>query len=95
MNIDGEDEIGFRCLAQRSRLADKVKDDGVVSMFPPLAQEWWDQVQAETPWKNFASENFAELKKRYGVNWVVLQKPGNAGLDCPYQNGAVQVCRIP
>jgi hypothetical protein len=95
MNIAGEDEVGFRCLAQRSRLADRVKDDGVVSMFPPLAQEWWDQVQAETPWKNFTAENFTRLKKIYGANWVVLQQPGIAGLDCPYQNGVVQVCRIP
>jgi hypothetical protein len=95
MNIAGEDEIGFRCLAQRSRLADRVKDDGVVSMFPPLAQAWWDQVQAESPWKNLALENFAQLKKTYGANWVVLQQPGIAGLDCPLQNRTVQVCRIP
>jgi drug/metabolite transporter superfamily protein YnfA len=95
MNIAGEDEIGFRCLAQRSRLADRVKDDGVVSMFPHLAQEWWDQVRAATPWKNFTLENFTQLKKTYGVSWVVLQQPGVAGLDCPHQNGAVQVCRIP
>jgi hypothetical protein len=95
MNLAGEDEIGFRSLAQRSRLADRVKDDGVVSMFPQLAQEWWDQVQAETPWKNFTLENFIQLKKTYGVSWVVLQQPGIAGLDCPHQNGAVQVCRIP
>jgi drug/metabolite transporter superfamily protein YnfA len=95
MNLAGEDEIGFRCLAQRSRLADRVKDDGVVSMFPQLAQEWWDQVQAETPWKNFTLENFTQLKKTYGASWVVLQQPGVVGLDCLHQNGAVQVCRIP
>ena len=41
MQLPGEDAIGFRCLAQRSRLADTVKDGGVVSMFPPLADEWW------------------------------------------------------
>jgi hypothetical protein len=95
MNIPGEDEIGFRCLAQRSRLADRVKDDGAVSMFPQLAQEWWDQVQAETPWKNFTVENFTQLENRYGVTWVVLQHPGIAGLDCPYKNTTVQVCRLP
>jgi len=53
MSIAGEDEIGFRCLAQRSRLADRNKDNGVVSMFPPLAEVWWAQVQAQTPWRNF------------------------------------------
>ena len=95
MDIKGEDEIGFRCLAQRSHLADGVKDNGVVSMFPGLAEEWWAQVQAQTPWKNFGAEDFARLKNKYGASWVVLQQPGVAGLDCPYQNSAVRVCRIP
>jgi hypothetical protein len=91
----GEDQIGFRCLAQRSRLADANKDNGVVSMFPPLAEKWWEQVQAQTPWKSFRNGDFARLKARYGVNWVVLEQPGVAGLDCAYQNAAVSVCRLP
>ncbi|MFZ0956528.1 MAG: hypothetical protein WAN60_09310 [Candidatus Sulfotelmatobacter sp.] len=95
MHIPGEDETGFRCLAQRSRLADANKDNGVVSMFPPLAEKWLEQVKAQTPWKNFSSADFARLKQKYGVNWVVVQQPGVAGLDCVYQNAAVQVCRVP
>jgi hypothetical protein len=95
MDLAGEDEIGFRCLAERSRLADGVKDNGVVSMFPPLAEEWWTQVQAQTPWKSFRAEDFLRLKHTYGVSWVVVQQPGVAGLDCAYQNSAVRVCRIP
>jgi hypothetical protein len=95
MHIPGEDEIGFRCLAQRSRLADANKDNGVVSMFPPLAEKWLEQVKAQTPWKNFSSLDFARLKQKYGVDWVVLQQSGVTGLDCAYQNAAVQVCRVP
>jgi hypothetical protein len=95
MRIVGEDEIGFRCLAQRSRLADWVKDNGAVSMFPKLADEWWSQVQAQTPWKEFRAEDFSRLKKTYGANWVVVQQPGVAGLDCTFENSAVRVCRIP
>jgi hypothetical protein len=95
MHIHGEDEVGFRCLAQRSRLADAVKDNGVVSMFPLLAEKWWAQVETQTPWKNFRAEDFARLKKIYDANWVVVQQPGVAGLDCVYQNEAVRVCRIP
>jgi hypothetical protein len=95
MHIPGEDEIGFRCLAQRSRLADANKDNGVVSMFPPLAEKWLEQVKAQTPWKNFSTLDFARLKQKYGVDWVVVQQPGVAGLDCAYQNAAVQVCRVP
>jgi hypothetical protein len=95
MQLPGEDTIGFRCLAQRSRLADLSKDSGAVSMFPPLAEEWWTQVQAQTPWKEFRAEDFLRLKNKYGVTWVVVQQPGVAGLNCVYQNSAVQVCRTP
>lgn len=95
MEIAGEDDIGFRCLAQRSRLADAVKDNGVVSMFPSLAEEWWAQVQAQSPWKTLQAADFARLKERYGVSWVVLEQPGTSGMDCEYQNSAVRVCRLP
>ena len=94
MQLPGEDAIGFRCLAQRSRLADTIKDSGAVSMFPPLAEDWWKQVQAQSPWQNFRIEDFVRLKEKYGVNWVVVQQPGVTGLECPYQNAAVQVCQI-
>jgi hypothetical protein len=94
MRIHGEDETGFRCLAERSRLADNVKDNGVVSMFPPLAEEWWAQVQAQTPWNSFRAQDFSRLKEKYGVSWVVVQQPAT-GLNCAYGNIAVQVCRIP
>jgi len=94
MQLPGEDEIGFRCLAQRSRLADDNKDNGVVSMFPPLAEKWAEQIDAQSPWKSFQAADFARLKAKYGVNWVVLQQPGVPGIDCPYQNQAVRVCRI-
>lgn len=95
MHATGEDEIGFRCLAERSRLADWVKDNGVVSMFPTLAGEWWRQVQAQTPWKSFDLEDMLRLKNQYGVSWVVLQQPGIVGLDCAFQNTSVRVCQIP
>lgn len=95
MQLRGEDTIGFRGLAERSRLADLSKDSGAVSMFPPLAGKWWTQVQAQTPWKNFRLDDFLRLKNQFGVSWVVVQQPGVGGLDCPYQNSAVSVCRIP
>ena len=95
MRIAGEDEIGFRCLAQRSRLADAVKDNGVVSMFPDVAAKWWAQVQAQTPWRDFKAADFAQLQRTTGINWVVLEQPGIPGMSCPYQNNTVQVCRLP
>jgi hypothetical protein len=95
MRIPGEDTVGFRCLAWRSRTVDVNKDSGAVSMFPPLAESWWHGMQAVRGWNNFQKEDFARLKERYGITWAVLQAPGVSGLECPYQNGVVQVCRVP
>ena len=95
MHVPGEDEIGFRALAERSRLADWVKDNGAVSMFPQMADEWQEQVQAQTPWARFQLTDFQLLKRKYAVTWVVLQQPGVSGLDCEFQNAVVKVCRIP
>jgi hypothetical protein len=94
MHINGEDENGFRARAQRSRLADDVKDQGAASMFPPLSVRWQEQVQDQKDWKQFQPEDFERLRQKYGVSWVVVQPPGPAGLDCPYENSAVRVCRL-
>jgi hypothetical protein len=95
MQIPGEDANGFRAIAQRSMLADAVKDSGAVSMFPPMADEWLRQVRAQRGWRDFRSSDFARLRVQYRVSWVVLQQPGVRGLQCPYQNGAVLVCSNP
>ena len=94
MSLPGEDEQGFRAIARRSSLADAIKDSGAVSMFPAMADEWWRQVQAQSGWSKFQLQDFQRLQRAYGVNWVVLQPPGVARLDCPYQNSTVKVCRL-
>src|SRR5207253_1795858 len=95
LQLPGEDETGFRCLAERSRLADAIKDSGAVSMFPSLAGDWWNEVQALNGWKNFREQDFLRLKSQFGVDWVVLQDGGVTGFNCPFQNKAVRVCRLP
>lgn len=94
MQLAGEDEDGFRAIAERSMLADGVKDSGAVSMFPPMANEWFTQMQAQSGWQNFEAGDFRRLRGEYGVDWVVLQQPGVAELSCPYENQAVKVCRV-
>jgi hypothetical protein len=94
IQIPGEDTVGFRALAERSRLADAVKDSGAVSMFPPLAEEWWDQFDAQKNWKHFDKQGFLQLHNKYGITWIVVQQPGVPGLSCPYANAAVMVCRV-
>jgi hypothetical protein len=92
--LPGEDQNGFRAIAQRSVLADEVKDSGAVTMFPPNAEVWLAQTQAQKGWKSFQLADFERLHRDYGVTWVVLQRPGVPGLNCPYQNPAVQVCQV-
>jgi hypothetical protein len=95
MERPGEDQHGFRALAERSMLADTVKDSGVVTMFPALADTWREQVDAQHGWKAFDAADFRRLKERFGVNWVVSERPSAAGLTCPYQSVRLAVCQIP
>jgi hypothetical protein len=94
MRLTGEDQHGFRAIAERSMLADRVKDSGAVTMFPALAETWLEQVNSEANWRAFGLEDFDRLHRTYGVDWVVLLPRREAGMDCPYRNSAVIVCRI-
>jgi hypothetical protein len=94
MEIAGEDYHGFRAIAERSMLADRVKDSGVVAMFPAAGPAWQEQVRAQSGWKNFRGKDLLALKSRFGVNWVVLEKPGLPDLVCPYQNQELSVCQL-
>ena len=95
IELPGEDQHGFRGIAQRSVLTDHFKDSGVVSLFPPLAPEWSREQQAQQNWNHFQLADFQQLARSYSVSWVVLQGPPLEGLNCPYQNGALSVCQIP
>jgi hypothetical protein len=94
MELPGEDYHGFRALAERSVLADAVKDPGMVARVPSLAPRWLREVDAQRGWRNFRRADFLRLKAELGVDWVVLQAPGVEGLPCPYRNAQVVVCRV-
>jgi hypothetical protein len=95
MAFPGDDQHGFRAVAERSALADKVKDSGAVSLFPQLADRWKDQVVAQQGWQKFKLVDFRKLADRFGVDWLVLQRRQVVtGLVCPYQNDTVSVCRF-
>jgi hypothetical protein len=95
MKLPGEDYHSFRALAERSVLADYVKDPSVATQVPSLSARWKEEVDAQDGWRDFRVEDFQRLKTRFGVNWVVLVSPGAKGMDCPFQNHMVSVCRIP
>jgi hypothetical protein len=94
MSLPGEDQHGFRAIAERSMLADNVKDTGAVTMFPAMAETWLTQVQAQAGWRNFNASDFRGLKRRFGVDWIVVQAPGVSGFDCPYVSSSLAVCAI-
>jgi len=91
----GEDYHGFRALAERSQLADPVKDGSVVTQVPSLAPEWQRQVAAQRNWSSFKPADFERLRAQFGVTWALVPYPAPAGLDCRWHNGILSVCRIP
>jgi len=91
----GEDYHGFRALAERSQLADAIKDGAVVGMVPSLAETWQRQVKAQDGWARFKLGDFERLKAEFGVDWVVVSYPPPAGLVCRWHNGALSVCQTP
>jgi hypothetical protein len=94
MRIAAEDQHGFRAVAERSVLADNVKDSGAVSLFPGLADDWKSQVQATAGWDHFQAADFERLSQRFGVSWILTRNPAPPDLPCPYRNASLAVCRL-
>lgn len=95
MAAPGEDYHSFRALAERSALADAVKDTSVVIKIPELAPDWERQVAAQKGWTHFQLADFERLKAEFGVNWVVTSSSPPAGLACEWHNAELSVCRVP
>jgi hypothetical protein len=95
MAAPGEDYHSFRALAERSQLADAIKDTSVVTKVPELGPAWKQQLDAQVGWAHFQLADFERLKEEFGVNWVVVSYPQPAGLVCRWHNAVVSVCQIP
>lgn len=91
----GEDYHSFRALAERSQLADGIKDTAMVTQVPDLGPEWQRQVASQAGWPNFQLADFERLKAEFGVTWTLVSFPQPSGLDCKWHNSALAVCRIP
>lgn len=94
-----EDWHSFRALAERSQLADALKDPSVSTQVPRLAVRWQRESHAQDGWEHFRIADFERLKQHFGVNWVVLDHEVH-GMECPFTTGAdakpiVRVCRVP
>ncbi|HWE84340.1 MAG TPA: hypothetical protein VG267_05310 [Terracidiphilus sp.] len=95
MAAPGEDYHSFRALAERSILADTIKDTSVLSKAPELVPVWKAQVDAQLGWNDFTLADFERLKQRFGVTWVVVRYPQPASLPCPWHNSTLAVCCLP
>ena len=95
MAAPGEDYHSFRALAERSQLADAIKDTTVVTKVPELGPAWKRQVEAQAGWSRFQLADFERLKAEFGADWALVSYPQPAGLDCRWHNDALSVCRIP
>jgi hypothetical protein len=94
MELPEEDFQSFRALAERSELADWVKDSSVAAQVPELAPLWLRQTQAARGWKHFGKDDFLRLQREFGIDWIVVQGQGVPGIACPYVRDGVAVCRL-
>jgi hypothetical protein len=95
MAAPGEDYHSFRAIAERSALADTIKDTSVVTKVPELGPVWESQVAAQADWTHFRLTDFKRLKADFSVNWVLVSYPYPEGLLCAWHSGALSVCQIP
>ena len=95
MDLPGEGEHGFRSVAERSILADTVKDAAVAMQVPRLAGTWQQQVNVAAQWDEFTAADFQRLGEKTGVDWLLVRSQHTAGLVCPYNNSVVAACRMP
>jgi len=100
MAAPGQYNHGFRAWAERSMMADEIKDRGVAALFPDVANQWRIQADATQHLDSFARDDFLRLRQEFGVTWVVTRAKNDrgevhvTGLECPYANNSVQVCRV-
>ncbi len=95
LQAPGEDSHSFRALAERSQLADAIKDTAVVTQVPDLGPVWERQVAAQAGWTHFKLADFEQLKAQFGVDWVLVRYPQPAGLPCAWHNRSLSVCQVP
>jgi hypothetical protein len=91
MFFDDDAIPGFRVIAQRSILTD-IKDEGLASLFPPLAPVWAKRLERE---RGLDEETDAQRRAKLsgtGVQWLLLSPSAATSLPCPYHNMSLKVC---
>jgi hypothetical protein len=91
--VEGEDTQGFRATSERSLLADD-KDEGVVVVFPELANAWAVERNAQADLDRLSDAERIARVRPFGASWLLLSAQAETALPCPYSNAVAQVCRI-
>jgi hypothetical protein len=91
----GPDWHAARIFTRRSMLSDAVHDLAPAAMAPPLDERWRSEQRALAGWRTFGPVEFSRLARDYEVSWVVVAAEQAPGLDCPFVEPAVRVCRVP
>jgi hypothetical protein len=93
--LPGEEYHSFRALADRSSMADDIKDSAVVSQVPALAEHWQAEHDELIGWASWTHQDFVHLARTTPARWVIVAPRQADGLACPYANTTVSVCRLP
>ena len=91
--LPGEDEQGFRAIAERDHLADD-KDAGIVVVAPWLADRWATQRNAQLNIDRMTDVQRAAMLAPLGATWLLLPPGSTTRFPCPWQNTVVRVCRL-
>jgi hypothetical protein len=94
LEAPGEDYHSFRALAERSQLADTVKDAAVVTQVPELGPVGAPG-EREEGWPQFKLGRFRTaqggIRRRLGAGGLSAA----GGLACRWHNNSLAVCQIP
>ncbi|HEY4381896.1 MAG TPA: hypothetical protein VGN01_16225 [Acidobacteriaceae bacterium] len=95
INAPGEDAQCFRAIAERSALPDYSKDGGEASIAPGLTPAWTQGQAVQQHLSELTDATRVAALAPLRVSWIVLKSKAVTEFDCPYQNAAVEVCRLP
>ena len=91
--LPGEDEQGFRAIAERDHLTDD-KDAGIVAVIPRLADRWALQRNAELNVDRMTDSERVVTLAPLGATWLLLPPNAKTAFPCPWRNSVLQVCKM-
>lgn len=95
MEDAGEDAQNFRAIAERSAVPDYTKDGGIAAVDPVLTPAWKSGRAIDAGLATMTDGERQAKLVRAAIRWLVLPRSSETRFNCPYQNQAMKVCRVP